>query len=207
MGTVIESKMDKNIGGIASFIIQNGTLRLGDPIVVGEFFGKVRTLKNDRGENLVEAKPSMPVSITGISEVPSAGDKFMAFESEKKARSIGEARKTEEHLKQNSKGTVSLEDIFAKIQEGIKEINVIVKADVNGSAEAVKNSLEKIEVEGKVVAHGKGKKIIVYKMKPKANYRRKYGHRQPYTKVEITSIKLPTTKKEADKAESAKTDA
>ena len=147
-GSVVEARLDKHVGPIVTVLVQNGTLRLGDPIVVGTSFGKIRTLKNDLGEEITEAYPSQPVEITGLNETPSAGDKFMAFESEKQARSIGEARKTEEHLKQNSKGTVSLEDIFAKIQEGVKEINVIVKADVNGSAEAVKNSLEKIDVEG-----------------------------------------------------------
>lgn len=147
-GSVVEARLDKQVGPIVTILVQNGTLRLGDPIVVGTTFGKVRTLKNDKGEEITEAYPSQPVEITGLNETPSAGDKFMAFETEKQARSIGEARKTEEHLKQNSKGTVSLEDIFAKIKEGTKEINVIVKADVNGSSEAVKNSLEKIEVEG-----------------------------------------------------------
>lgn len=147
-GSVIEARLDKQVGPIVTILVQNGTLRLGDPIVVGTAFGKVRTLKNDKGEEITEAYPSQPVEITGLNETPSAGDKFMAFETEKQARNIGEARKTEEHLKQNSKGTISLEDIFAKIKEGTKEINVIVKADVNGSSEAVKNSLEKIEVEG-----------------------------------------------------------
>lgn len=147
-GSVVEARLDKQVGPIVTILVQNGTLRLGDPIVVGTAFGKVRTLKNDKGEEITEAYPSQPVEITGLNETPSAGDKFMAFETEKQARSIGEARKTEEHLKQNSKGTVSLEDIFAKIKEGTKEINVIVKADVNGSSEAVKKSLEKIEVEG-----------------------------------------------------------
>ena len=147
-GSVVESRLDKQVGPIVTILVQNGTLRLGDPIVVGTSYGKVRTLKNDKGEEITEAYPSQPVEITGLNNTPSAGDKFMAFETEKQARSIGEARKEEEHLKQNAKGTVSLEDIFAKIQEGVKEINVIVKADVNGSSEAVKNSLEKIEVEG-----------------------------------------------------------
>ena len=147
-GSVVESRLDKQVGSIVTILVQNGTLRLGDPIVVGTSFGKVRTLKNDKGEEITQALPSQPVEITGVNETPSAGDKFMAFETEKQARSIGEARKTEEHLKQNRKTTVSLEDIFNKIKEGTKEINVIVKADVNGSAEAVKNSLEKIEVEG-----------------------------------------------------------
>ena len=147
-GSVVESRLDKQVGPIVTILVQNGTLRLGDPIVVGTSYGKVRTLKNDKGEEITEAYPSQPVEITGLNNTPSAGDKFMAFETEKQARSIGEARKEEEHLKHNAKSAVSLEDIFAKIQEGVKEINVIVKADVNGSSEAVKNSLEKIEVEG-----------------------------------------------------------
>ncbi len=147
-GSVVESRLDKQVGPIVTILVQNGTLRLGDPIVVGTSFGKVRTLRNDKGEEITYALPSQPVEITGLNDTPSAGDKFMAFETEKQARSIGEARKTEEHLKQNKKNSVSLEDIFNKIKEGTKEINVIVKADVNGSAEAVKNSLEKIEVEG-----------------------------------------------------------
>ena len=147
-GSVVEARLDKQVGSIVTILVQNGTLRLGDPIVVGTSFGKVRTLKNDKGEEITHALPSQPVEITGVNEIPSAGDKFMAFETEKQARSIGEKRKSEEQLKQNSKTTVSLEDIFNKIKEGTKEINVIVKADVNGSSEAVKNSLEKIEVEG-----------------------------------------------------------
>ena len=148
IGTVVEAKLDKHVGPIVTILIQNGTLRLGDPIVVGTSFGKVRTLKNDLGEEITSALPSQPVEITGLNETPAAGDKFMAFESEKQARSIGEARRTEEKLNQNKKVSVSLDDLFNKIQEGIKEINVIVKADVNGSSEAVKNSLEKIDVEG-----------------------------------------------------------
>ena len=148
IGTVVEAKLDKHVGPIVTILIQNGTLRLGDPIVVGTSFGKVRTLKNDLGEEVTEGFPSQPVEITGLNDTPSAGDKFMAFESEKQARSIGEARRTEEKLNQNKKVSVSLDDLFNKIQEGVKEVNVIVKADVNGSSEAVKNSLEKIDVEG-----------------------------------------------------------
>ncbi len=148
-GTVVESRLDKHLGPIVTILIQNGTLRLGDPIVVGHAYGKVRTMKNDRNEEIMEAAPSLPVEITGLNETPVAGDKFMAFESEKQARSIGEARKTQNRLKENaSKGTVSLDDLFSQIGDGLKEINVIIKADVNGSSEAVKNSLEKIEVEG-----------------------------------------------------------
>ena len=148
-GTVIESKMDKNLGVVATLLIQNGTLRLGDNIVVGTAHGRVRTLKNDKGENLVEADPSTPVTITGLNESPSAGDKFMVFETEKKARNIAEQRKTNEKLKNNKTTTsVSLDDLFSRINSGCKEINVVLKADVKGSEEAVKNSLLKIDVEG-----------------------------------------------------------
>ena len=149
VGTVIESRLDKHLGPIVTVLIQNGTLRLGDPIVVGNAYGKIRTLKNSNGEEITSAIPSQPVEITGINEVPVAGDKFMAFESEKQARSIGEERKKQARLKENTNKTVlTLDALFSKIQEGVKEINVIIKADVNGSSEAVKNSLEKIEVEG-----------------------------------------------------------
>ena len=148
IGSVVEARLDKQVGSIVTVLIQNGTLRLGDPIVVGSAFGKIRTLKNDKGEEITSASPSQPVEITGLSETPKAGDKFMAFETEKQARSIGEARKIEEKNEQNKSNSVSLDDLFAKIQDGTKEINVIIKADVNGSAEAVKNSLEKIEVDG-----------------------------------------------------------
>lgn len=149
VGTVIESRLDKHLGPIVTVLIQNGTLRLGDPIVVGNAYGKIRTLKNSNAEEITSAIPSQPVEITGINEVPVAGDKFMAFESEKQARSIGEERKKQARLKENTSKTVlTLDALFSKIQEGVKEINVIIKADVNGSSEAVKNSLEKIEVEG-----------------------------------------------------------
>ena len=149
VGTVVESRLDKHVGPIVTLLIQNGSLRLGDPIVVGTTFGKVRTLKNDKGEEITKALPSQPVEITGLNDIPEAGDKFMAFETEKEARSIAEARKNEAKANANqSKGTLSLDDLFNKIQEGVKEINVLVKADVNGSSEAVKNALEKIEVEG-----------------------------------------------------------
>ncbi len=148
-GTVIESKIDKNSGVIANILIQNGTLRLGDPIVIGTTSGKIRTLKNDRGENLVTAYPSMPVSITGLSESPSAGDKFMVFESEKKAKAIAEERKNIAKEKKNKpKVAVTLDDLFSRVEDGEKEVNIILKADVKGSEEAVKNSLLKLDVEG-----------------------------------------------------------
>ena len=148
IGTVIESKMDKNIGGIASLLIQNGTLRLGDPIVVGTFFGRVRTMKNDLGISIVEAGPSTPVEITGLQDNPSAGDKFMAFETESEAKSIAAKRYAALKEAKNKKEVVSLDDLFAKIKSGQKEINVVLKADVRGSEEAVKNALEKIDIEG-----------------------------------------------------------
>jgi len=148
MGTVIESRLDKHLGPVVTVLIQNGTLRLGDPIVVGNAYGKIRTLKNDLGEEITSALPGTPVFITGINDTPTAGDKFMAFETEKQARSIGEERKSQAKVRDNAPKAVSLDDLFSKIQEGVKEINVIVKADVNGSAEAVKNSFEKIEVDG-----------------------------------------------------------
>lgn len=148
VGTVIEARLDKSLGPVVSVLVQNGTLRLGDPVVVGHAVGKVRTLKNDKGQDLTEAIPSMPVEITGLNETPSSGDRFMAFESEKEAKKIAEQRKEQAKALANTpKQAVSLDDLFAQIQEGNKEINVIIKADVNGSAEAVKNSLEKIEVE------------------------------------------------------------
>lgn len=159
-GTVIESKIDKNLGVVSTLLIQNGTLRLGDAIVVGNYAGKIRTLKNDLNEPLVTAGPSTPVSITGLSESPSAGDKFMVFESDKKAKSIANERqiKAKEQSNQAPVST-SLDDLFNKINAGAKEINIILKADVKGSEEAVKNSLLKLDVEGikiKVIRSGIG---------------------------------------------------
>ncbi len=148
VGTVIESKLDKNKGVTASLLINNGTLRLGDPIVVGSSFGKVRTLKDSNAKDLTSAEPSMPVEITGLNEVPVAGDKFMAFEDEKTARSVAEKRSVLEKEKKFTKKAVSLEDLFERIESGHKEINVVLKTDVKGSEEAVKNALEKINVEG-----------------------------------------------------------
>ena len=147
-GAVIESKKDNKVGTTATVLIQNGTLRLGDPIVIGNYYGKVRTLKDDRGNNIVEAKPSTPVEVTGISEVPSAGDKFMAFESEKQAKEIAHERQLRAKEADTNFSGMTLEDLFGRIKEGEKEINVILKADVNGSLEAVKNALIKIDVEG-----------------------------------------------------------
>jgi len=147
-GTVIESKKDSKVGSVATLLIQNGTLRLGDPIVIGNYYGKVRTLKDDKGNNIVEAKPSIPVEVTGISEIPSAGDKFMAFESEKQAKEIAHEREMRSKEEDTNFSGMTLEDLFGRIKEGQKEINVVLKADVNGSLEAVKNALQKIDVEG-----------------------------------------------------------
>ena len=158
-GTVIESRLDKQIGSVATLLVQNGTLRLGDPIVVGTSLGKIRTLKNDRGQDIVEALPSMPVEITGLNEPPQAGDKFMTFETEKQAKQIAEERKLRARSQDTNRTGMTLEDLFGHIKEGIREINVILKADVNGSQEAVKKSLEKIEVEDvrvKVIRSGVG---------------------------------------------------
>ena len=160
LGTVIESKLDKNVGSTVTLLVQNGTLRLGDPIVVGTTHGKVRTLKDDLGREIVSAGPSTPVEITGLSEVPSSGDKFMAFETEKEAKTISENRTLQEKLKKDkSNKSLSLDDLFDKIKSGIKEINVVLKTDVKGTEEAVKNALSKIEVEDvrvKVIRSGVG---------------------------------------------------
>ena len=147
-GAVLESKMDKHVGVVATLLIENGTLRLGDPIVVGTTYGKVRTLKNDLGKDITSAPPAMPVEITGLSSVPSAGDKFMAFETEKQAKQIASDRALREKEVDTNRTGMSLEELFGQINEGLKEINVILKADTNGSLEAVKSSLEKIDVEG-----------------------------------------------------------
>ena len=148
VGTVIESSLDKNKGVTTTLLINNGTLRLGDPIVCGSAFGKVRTLKNSNGNDLTSASPSTPVEITGLNKVPVAGDKFMAFESEKIARSVAEKREVLEKEKKFVKKAVSLDELFERVKEGYKEINIVLKTDSKGSEEAVKNALEKIDVEG-----------------------------------------------------------
>ena len=159
VGAVIESRLDKNVGGVASFLIQNGTLRLGDPIVVGTSYAKVRTMKNDRGESIVLAGPSTPVEITGLTENPSAGDKFMAFETEAEAKAVAQKRRDAAKMNAGKDKKVSLDDLFASVDAGNKEINVVLKADVRGSEEAVKNALEKIkekDVSVKVIRSGIG---------------------------------------------------
>ncbi|CVH75160.1 Translation initiation factor IF-2 [Clostridiales bacterium CHKCI006] len=148
-GSVIEGKLDKGRGPVATLLVENGTLRSGDPIVVGTTFGRVRRMVNDRGQELKEAGPATPVEITGLSDVPSAGDKFMAFDSEKKARHIGQERlKSKQEKERRTNAAMSLDDLYAQINSGeVQEINIIVKADVQGTAEAVKASLEKITMD------------------------------------------------------------
>ncbi|MGG3843117.1 translation initiation factor IF-2 [Anoxybacillus kestanbolensis] len=160
-GTVIEAKLDKGRGPVATLLVQSGTLRVGDPIVVGYTYGRVRAMTNDLGRRVKEAGPSTPVEITGLNEVPQAGDRFMVFEDEKKARQIGEARAQKQIVQQRSvKARVSLDDLFEKIKQGeMKELNIIVKADVQGSVEALVAALQKIEVEGvrvKIIHSGVG---------------------------------------------------
>lgn len=149
-GTVIEAELDKGRGSVATLLVQNGTLNVGDPLVVGNTFGRVRAMVNDLGRRVKSVGPSTPVEITGLNDVPQAGDRFLAFEDEKKARAIGEARQQKQIEAQRSDKTkVSLDDLFEQIKQGdIKDINLIVKADVQGSVEALASSLEKIDVEG-----------------------------------------------------------
>ncbi|MEG0685325.1 MAG: translation initiation factor IF-2, partial [Coprobacillus sp.] len=149
-GSVVEGRLDKGRGPVATLLVENGTLRAGDPIVVGTAFGRVRQMLNDSGKEIKEAAPSTPVEITGLNEVPVAGDKFMAFETEKMARHVGEQRqKAKQEVDRGSNTAMSLDDLFSQIKEGeIVDLNIIVKADVNGTAEAVKGSLEKIDIDG-----------------------------------------------------------
>jgi len=159
IGTVIETRADKALGSVASILIQNGTLRLGDPIVAGTVYGRIRTLKNDQGVNIISAGPSTPVEITGLNGSPAAGDKFMAFESEKEAKEIAEKREIEAKNQNQKKEVVSFDDLFNKIKGGAKEIKVVLKCDVRGSEEAVKSALEKLstdEVKIKVIRSGIG---------------------------------------------------
>ncbi len=149
LGTVIEARLDKGRGPIATFLVQNGTLRVGDSVVAGTAFGKVRQIKDDMARNLSEAGPSSPVEVSGLQDVPVAGDKFMAFENEKMAREIATKRRIAKETNSRIATTAKkLEDLFESAQSGDKQVvNVIIKADVQGSAEAVKHALEKLKVE------------------------------------------------------------
>ena len=149
-GTVIEAELDKQRGPVARLLIQHGTLKVGDAFVAGVRFGRVRAMVNDRGRRIKEAGPSTPVEITGLTEVPQAGDPFLVFEDERKAKEIAERRATKARQAElNASTRVTLDDLYKHIQEGeMKELNVILKADVQGSLEALQGSLEKIDIEG-----------------------------------------------------------
>ena len=150
LGTVIEASLDKNEGPKATLLVQNGTLKVGDSVVVGNYYCKVRRMVNEYRQNVKQALPSTPVVVTGIEDVPTAGDSFMAFVDEKTAREISEARKLKARNKSLNKNNItSLDEIFNQIKEGeLKNINIILKADLQGSVEAIKSSLEKIQVDG-----------------------------------------------------------
>ncbi|MCL2014351.1 MAG: translation initiation factor IF-2 [Oscillospiraceae bacterium] len=160
-GTVVEARLDKGRGSIATMLVQNGTLKIGDIIIAGTSVGRVRTMQNDRGENVKQAGPSTPVEITGLAEAPAAGDRFDVVENERLAKELVEQRRhTEKEAHFNSFTKVTLDNLFNKISMGdIKELSVIIKADVQGSVEAIRQSLEKLsneEVRIKVIHGGAG---------------------------------------------------
>nr|WP_312576160.1 translation initiation factor IF-2 [Sedimentibacter sp.] len=144
-GTIIEAKLDKGRGSVATVLIQKGTLKKGDAVLVGSAYGKVRAMFNSKGKRITQAGPSVPVEILGLSQTPLAGDTLIVMESEKDAKNIAEKRKDKRHLEtMNATSKVSLEDLYDKIQKGeVKDLNIIIKADVSGSIEAVKQSLQK----------------------------------------------------------------
>ena len=150
LGTVIEAKLDKGRGAVATLLVQNGTLNVGDPLVVGNTYGRVRAMINDRSKNIHTAKPSTPVEITGLQDVPNAGDRFVVFGDEKTARQIGEKRQQQYiETTRQANSAVSLDTLFEQMKQGeMKDLNIIIKADVQGSVEALAMSLAKIDVEG-----------------------------------------------------------
>ncbi|AME09396.1 translation initiation factor IF-2 [Gemella sp. oral taxon 928] len=150
LGTVIEAKLDKGRGAVATLLVQNGSLNVGDPLVVGNTFGRVRAMINDRNKNIQTAKPSTPVEITGLQDVPNAGDRFVVFGDEKTARHIGEIRQQQYiETTRQANSAVSLDTLFEQMKQGeMKDLNIIIKADVQGSVEALAMSLAKIDVEG-----------------------------------------------------------
>ncbi|MCI5774469.1 MAG: translation initiation factor IF-2 [Erysipelotrichaceae bacterium] len=191
-GTVIEAKLDKGRGPVCTLLVQKGTLKQGQPIVVGSCFGRVRRMTNDMGSEIKQARPSTPVEVIGLNEVPQAGDMFKVFDSEKEARAVAEKRKQAKiDQERNQTSAMSLDDLANQIEIGeIQEIPVIVKADVQGSAEAVKSSLEKIEVgnvkinvirsvagaisESDVMLASASKALIIgFNVRPDANVRKK----------------------------------
>ena len=150
IGTVIEARLSRGRGPVADVLIQQGTLNIGDPIVVGDTFGRVRTMTNDRGRQVKKATPSEPVEITGLNDVPESADKLVEFKDEKTARSVGEAR-AQQSLQKSRENVqhVTLDNLFDTMKkENMKEVDIVLKADVQGSVEALQQSLEKIEVEG-----------------------------------------------------------
>ena len=150
IGTVIEARLSRGRGPVADVLIQQGTLNVGDPIVVGNTFGRVRTMTNDRGRQVKKATPSEPVEITGLNDVPESADKLVEFKDEKTARSVGEAR-AQQALQKSRENVqhVTLDNLFDTMKkENMKEVDIVLKADVQGSVEALQQSLEKIEVEG-----------------------------------------------------------
>jgi translation initiation factor IF-2 len=160
-GTVIEARLDKGRGPVATVLVQNGTLKVGDIVVAGTSYGRVRAMVNDLGKRLKEAGPSTPVEIQGLNEVPSAGDAFVVYDDERAARALVQKRANREKAEQQQNSArVTLDDLYRQIQEGnMKDLNVIVKADVQGSVEALVQSIEKIDVEGvrvKVIHKGAG---------------------------------------------------
>ncbi|MFJ3387298.1 MULTISPECIES: translation initiation factor IF-2 [unclassified Lysinibacillus] len=161
LGTVIEAQLDKGRGSVATLLVQDGTLKVGDPIVVGHTYGRVRAMVNDKGRRVKEAGPSTPVEITGLNDVPQAGDRFVVFEDEKTARQVGETRAmTAIQAQRSEKQRVTLDNLFEQMSQGeMKELNLIVKADVQGTVEAMAASLMKIDVEGvnvKIIHTGAG---------------------------------------------------
>ncbi|WP_317367100.1 translation initiation factor IF-2 [uncultured Tyzzerella sp.] len=149
-GTVIEAKLDKGRGSVATILVQSGTLKIGDPIVAGSSYGKIRAMMNDKGQKVKSAGPSIPVEILGLSEVPLAGDSFYVAKSDKQARQVAEAviAKDRVDMIKSTPQKVSLDDLFTQIQSGnMKELNIVIKADVQGSVEAVRSSLEKLSNE------------------------------------------------------------
>ncbi|MCS1351277.1 translation initiation factor IF-2 [Mechercharimyces sp. CAU 1602] len=149
-GIVIEAELDKGRGAVATVLVQNGTLKVGDGVVAGNYFGKVRAMLDDRAQRVEAAGPSTPVEILGLPDVPSAGDPFMVFEDEKKGRVVAEKRNLKQRQKDlGASSRVTLDDLYQQIREGeVKELNIIIKADVHGSAEAMRGSLEKIDIDG-----------------------------------------------------------
>ncbi len=186
-GAVIEARLDKGRGPVATVLVQNGTLKMGDTLIAGTAVGKIRAMTDDKGRKLKEAGPSTPVEIIGMAEVPQAGDNFFVVEDERLARELADQRKADQKLASQNQYKVSLDDLFNRIQEGnVKDLNIIVKADVQGSAEAVKASLEKLtneEVRVRVIhsavggvnesdvmlAEASGAIIVGFNIRPDAN--------------------------------------